>query len=420
MANDLLTSILEGGIRSPNFFNGRLLSGEDLNLEKAANRDARRQLGRALGDGVAFGLDVNESADLSSVDQPIVTIMPGLAVNRRGQTLMLTTKIDISLVRSLESEGGNGQTFDDCKPPSPTVYVAGAGVYLLVVCPATGKEGRAPVSGLGNVPASCNSRYTVECLQFRLIKLDVGDDDLADSDHLRNRLAYKCFGLNDDNYADYVNKPFSEHESGYGLLDDLRPKILTNCDVPLALLYWTSTDGIVFIDAWSVRRGITPPGSEDEWLPLTGARRKREGEAMFNQFQVQIETIRQKEAPIGLIEAKSRFDYLPATGIIPFSMPKTSRTFDMNFFKGLTVRDPVFINGAKLQSLICKSFSYPPIDLGSEEMIWLYRVRENGEAINDGKLALSNGYLVFSTGHIHYQGAAQFDLSYWDYSNYAG
>lgn len=419
MANDLLTSILEGGIRSPNFFNGRLLSGEDLNLEKAAIRETRRHLGRAVGDGVAFGFDVVETTGVSSTDQPVVTIMPGLAVNRRGQTLMLTARTDISLVRPAESEAAAAQTFDDCKPPTTSVYVAGAGVYLLVVCPATGKEGRAPISGLGNVPASCNSKYFVECMQFRLIKLDISDEDLADTAHLRNRLAYECFGLGDTRYIDFVINPFGVHEAGYGILDDLRPKILTDCDVPLALLYWTSTGGIVFIDIWSVRRGITPPGSDDEWLPFTSFRRKREGQAMFNQFERQIEAIREKERPIGLIEARSRFDYLPPVGIIPFSTPKTSRTFDMTFFTGLKVRDPVFINGSKLQALVRKSYSYPPIDLASEEMIWLYRVRENGEAVNNGKISLSNGYLVFSTGHIPYQGDAQFDLSYWDYGNYA-
>ncbi len=419
MASDLLTSILEGGIRSPNFFNGRLLSGEDLNMEKAANRDARRHLGRALGDGVAFGFQVVENADLSTIDRPVVTIMPGLAVNRRGQTLMLKTKTDVALAPSVETEEPAARAFYDCIPPSPDAYIAGGGVYLIVVRPAVEKEGRAPMSSLGDSSASCNAKNIVECLRFRLIKLDVSEEDLADVAHLRNRIAYKCFGLTDAGYTGNVSNPFGEHEPGYGMLDGMRLTSLTDCDVPLALIYWNTKDGIGFIDAWAVRRRITSPGWEEEWLPHLSTRRRKEGEAMFSQFQEQIEAIRGKDQPIARIEAKSRFDYLPPVGIIPFSTPRTSGTFDMNFFNGLAVRDPVFINGAKLQALICNSFSYPPIDLNSEEMIWLYRVRENGEAINKGKLALSNSYIVFSTGQIPYQGEAQFDLSYWDYGNYA-
>jgi len=47
------TPILEGGIQSINFFNGRLLSGEDLSQEQLANLQARHLLGKAIGDGVA-------------------------------------------------------------------------------------------------------------------------------------------------------------------------------------------------------------------------------------------------------------------------------------------------------------------------------------------------------------------------------
>ena len=46
-------------IRSTNFFNNRLLSAEDLNREKDANRAEHKQIGRAVGDGIVNGLRVN-------------------------------------------------------------------------------------------------------------------------------------------------------------------------------------------------------------------------------------------------------------------------------------------------------------------------------------------------------------------------
>jgi hypothetical protein len=53
----------DGGIRSVDFFNGRLLSGKDLACEQAARREADVRLGLALGDGVAFGLEIARDAD---------------------------------------------------------------------------------------------------------------------------------------------------------------------------------------------------------------------------------------------------------------------------------------------------------------------------------------------------------------------
>ena len=63
-----------GGIRSVNFFNGRLLTGEDLSREQDANELARLRLGRAVGSGVAYGLEVAQAPTGSTTERPIVTI----------------------------------------------------------------------------------------------------------------------------------------------------------------------------------------------------------------------------------------------------------------------------------------------------------------------------------------------------------
>src|SRR5689334_17965304 len=93
-------SLLEtvvGDIRSVNFFNGRLLAGEDLSSEQQTQRAERRLLGEAVGDGVAFGLEVHEDPARSSAARPVVTVEPGLAISRDGQTLALGRRTDVAL-----------------------------------------------------------------------------------------------------------------------------------------------------------------------------------------------------------------------------------------------------------------------------------------------------------------------------------
>ena len=90
--------ILDGGIRSINFFNGRLLSARDLTREQSANREADRRLGQAVGEGIAYGLELSKST-ASTKQSPVVTVDAGLAINRIGQTLMFSAKTDVALVR---------------------------------------------------------------------------------------------------------------------------------------------------------------------------------------------------------------------------------------------------------------------------------------------------------------------------------
>src|SRR5918997_3284971 len=112
----LLEPVFGGGIRSVNFFNGRVLSGEDLSDEQEAQRRARRLVGQAIGEGIAYGFEVSEAAQSSTTQFPVITVEPGLAVTRAGQTLRLGGRTDVGLVRR---EGAPtfdqaGVTFRDC------------------------------------------------------------------------------------------------------------------------------------------------------------------------------------------------------------------------------------------------------------------------------------------------------------------
>src|SRR6267142_3062225 len=115
MPSELLKPILTGGIRSVNFFNGRLLSGEDLSREQEANRETHKMLGRAIGDGIAYGFEVSRAA--GSGTNAIVTVQPGLAINRNGDALRLSSPIDLSLVRPLNGGGTTVDAgFSSCTP----------------------------------------------------------------------------------------------------------------------------------------------------------------------------------------------------------------------------------------------------------------------------------------------------------------
>ena len=416
----LRTQVLEGGIKSVNFFNGRLLSAEDLSLEKNANKHARQQLGQAIGDGIAYGLEVRESIGQSTSQAPVVTVNAGLAVNREGQTLQLVPSVDVALVRP---PGATGTTvravFVDCEPLQQGPYVVGKGVYLFTIQSASTTEGKAPVSGLGNLDAACNAKYQIDGVQFRLIQLPITPTELSDTTHLRNHLAYRCFGVNDSAMTSFIANPFGPVVTKYGLMDDLRPTCLQDNEVPLALIFWTVTNGIEFIDMWSVRRRIATKSADTDWLPLLSDRRIAEGEAMFLQFQDQIEEMQLSGLSLLQTTAQQFFQYLPPVGLLPISTSGAAHGFDYSvFFTHMTYRRPIFIEGAQLRPLLQEAFTYPPVETNGKLVVWLYTVRENAQAV----LSVSKppqAYLIFASGHIPYRGEARYDVHHWDFGNFA-
>jgi len=419
MANNLLTPIVNNRTRSVNFFNGRLLTGEDLTAEQQANRVAHSLLGQAAGAGVAYGLEVSESATLSQVASPVLSITRGLAINSNGGTLLLDSDTDISLVRPASPATAGSSVFAECLPMQSGVYIAGAGVYLLTIGPASATQGLAEVSGVSTGAAPCNSKYKADGVQFRLVQLDLTQTELGDVNHLRNVVAYKCFGVAD--WATNVADPFGASSNGHGLIDQLRAaNTITGCEVPLAVLYWTATDGVVFVDMWAVRRALVSRDLLDAWAPEAGRRRTVEGLAMFLQFEAQINDLIEatpSQGTLGTINANQFFRFLPPAGILRLA-GATSLGFDYGkFFSSKTSRGPLFIEGAKVGPLMRMSFSYPPVDLTNPEMVWLYWVRENQEPGVQSS-PTTQPYLIFTNGHVPFQALAQFDLNYWNYANF--
>lgn len=406
---ELQTPILSGGIRSINFFNGRLLTARDLSREQEGNEEEHRRLGQAIGAGVARGLEVSPSIT-STLAAPVLTIEPGLAINRRGQILSVEERTDVSLVRQFGASS-NAPIFGACQPLQTGAYVAGAGVYLLTLASAVGKEGRAVTSGLGTENVSCNTDTVVQGIQFRLLPLNISAADLGDLTHLRNRLAYRCFGVADPKVATYFHDPFAATLQGYGLIDELRGVSLTDCEVPLAVLYWTAAKGIEFVDLWSARRRLEPQSAAGSWAPFVNQRRQSEAEAMFLQFEEQLRTIRLTESNLNTIVASQRFDYLPPVGLLPLNNSGASGAFTyQKFFEGLAYHPPIHLEAAMVEPLVHTCLLYGPINLVNNDPIKLFLIAEG---------ASTRPYIIFTSAYVPFQAEARFDVTRWNFSNFA-
>ena len=411
--------LTDGGIRTVNFFNGRLLTSKDLSREQEARRLSDTRLGLALGEGVAFGLEVARDTSPKLPAGSFVRISAGLAVNRDGQTLRLTQDTTVALTRQFTADLSDCCAFSNCTRLQGGTYVAGAGVYVLTIAPSSTTEGRAATNGLDPLNVRCNTDATVGALQFRLLMLTrnmLAGIDLA-GNTLRNELAYRCFGAGIQ--PSWFESLLTALTRSDDLLDGLRDIGLSDQEVPLALIDFRGASEVAFIDSWAVRRPLHQPESS-ALAGLVEGRRQALGRAMFLQFQSQIADL---GSPVLLpdgVTAQSHFRYLPPVGVIP--VPEESDDSDAqatHFFSGLTYRTPTHIHGAQVEALLRESQVLPPIDTAGNEMIWLYRVRENRMAIELGAAPRPTGYLIFASGHLPYRGDARYDLARFDFANYA-
>lgn len=456
--------ILDQGIPNTHFFNGRILTAGDLKTEQNANLRQHQQLGQAAGAGVVRGLEVTLVSDGSDGTAPVVYVTSGLALNCSGQAIALPVDVQVAFERQSKAVVVEVTSFKECTPRKKADSPMNPGIYVLVAFPTSGYQERAPKTGLydsGKV-VGCGARYETEGVKFRLEELQISDltgvsqdtrdaltelankSDAASVSKLRNWLAHVCFGTEElggfvqDPFARIAGQPSSSSAYlKYGALDVLRDAgDLTCADVPLALLHWPK-GGVQFLDMWSVRRRPIPRPRSSTWpLPLS-ERRLAEAEAAFSQFQCQTEWLIQSianQSKLASMKATDCFRYLPSCGILPITADfvkkyqaegKAAQAFSgkekgldpMKFLEGLTCRDPVFVEGARFDSLVHESLHYPPVDVNSKEMIWLYLVRENVELSEQARPL--QPYLIFTIGHMPFHGEARYDLSRWDYSNYS-
>lgn len=407
------------GVRTVNFFNGRLLAAEDLRREQDANRTLRDRLGLAVGDGIVSGLWVSVPAG-GDPAQPVLAVAAGIAVSRAGTALRLPADTTVSLAQrgTTPAPATPARDFAACSGLADDAPFTASGVYLLTIAPSSAPVGRAPVSGLGNETAACNTDASAEGVEFHVIHIALDAVLLADAAHLRNRVAHLMFGTADPAATRLERDPFGTPPGPSGLLDQLRPACLSDDEVPLACVLWTAGVGIRYVDCWSVRRRIVRPSPDPDWPEVTGDTRLAIGEAMFLQFQEHAAELRAAVPPEN-VTADDYFRYLPAAGMLPISSG-SFRGYDYSsFFRNLPFRGPVIVEPAHLEELIRQSFGFPPIEVARREAVWLYEIRDNLQPSPVATTPPPQAYVVFSTGHLPYRGDARFDLAYWNYANYA-
>ena len=418
MTRLLHEAILDETLSYTSYFNGRLLSGEDLARDQRANREARRRAAQALGEGVAFGLEVFETPNVSTASSPTVSITSGVAVSRGGHVLTLRNGVDLRLVRGASaSTSSAGGAFTICDGLQPGVFVVGEGVYVLAMSPASSPQGRAPLSGLGTNPSACNAQSVVQGVQLRLIQPGIAPQVLLDEARLRNRVAGAAFGLAERNLT--ALDPLAMRTPEYGLVDGLRAAgTLTDCDVPLALLHWTASRGIGFVDLWSVRRRVRAHGADARWSAFFGERVQAESEALFLQFQEQIDDIATSGGDLQAIAAADRFDYLPPMGFLPLQIGSRPG-FDPQKFFGSDVisRDVAYLDADRIRPLLHESFLHAPIALERQERVQLYLIYENSLAPQAGTPVVPT--LVFARHTLPYRGTARYGFARWEQGRFA-
>lgn len=426
-------AVPDNGIGSVNFFNGRLLTGADLRREQEARRDADRLTTMAAGHGVAWGLEVAApvlgAAGADNPDGPLVRVQPGLAVASDGTLLHLAQPVEVPIARKPPTRGSNQRSFDACQRMKGGAYATTPGTYLLVLAPASLREGLALTHALDDAALPCNSDLQRATVCLRLLPLGplLGEEALAveqrplttqqRSSVYRNRVAMRCLGV--DALAAFLADPLRASLADYGLLANLPASTLRECEVPLAVIQVDI--GIDWVDPWAVRRRLTRADSASALLGAFSDRRLAEGEAMLQQFQQHLAGLLTPQQPaLGAFSAVANFDFLPPAGVLP--MPTSRSDFaaaTQIFFGGLTTRGPAFIEGARLPALLRDALRYPPIDLASGELIWLYELRENRQWLDSRLTPAPTPCLVFTTGHMPYQADARMNLAHWDYANTA-
>lgn len=420
MAIDLLTPLLDEGIRNPNFFEGRLLTAADLRADQEAQRARQRRLGRAIGPGVVEGLWVTIADAGDSGEPPALTVTGGLALNRKGQALEIVKESEtVRLVIPAETTSTDAGLFADCRQTPTGVTAIGEGVYLLVLSPASGFRDRAPMSGLsrGAGGPGCGSRWVVEGVQLRLEPWDplqspnlgqlqsvlaglLGATGFADLHQLRNILAHLWLGTPD--LPAFPEDPFARDADGhppfhsYGPLDALRAAgALDDCDVPLALVYWASA-GVRFVDNWAVRRRPSPPVTAPGWPFLSGGRRIAETEATFFQFQDQLARLLEAVGNPGAVRAIDHFHWLPPVCLIPLAGEARNRGFsEQMFFDGIPLRFldtfESYLQAGKMLEILERSASYSPARIpgDSDDTNGVFRFSGNHQILRPVRLFVS-------------------------------
>ncbi len=383
MSYDLLEGIFDDAPKYSNFFNGRLLTAEDLGTEQAYGYGQRGYLGRALGSGVVEGLTVT----VPDVSPPQLQVSQGMALSPIGQPLVLGANITLDLVRTTQTTNETGG-FHTCSISASSGVLGGTGIYVLVMGPATGTKDKVAVVGepCAKAASACGKKYLLDGVYFNLVQMDISpffqgrstnnltaflaQDEEEEGmllNYLRCWVAHFCFGTADLLVGPWTFSNFlGTYE--YGAIDGLyRSGLIRDCEVPLGVFLWSQA-GIEYFDMFPARRRPTPPSWSEGHCPAFGPRYRNEAEALFRQFQTQLSEL---TGTLDEVHAADYFPYLPAAGILP----EGSGLDWSKFFENWRMRDqqPREITADRVLPLLRRSFDYLPFSRGKGE-VTIYQI----------------------------------------------
>jgi hypothetical protein len=388
---DLLQPLLAGGIQRNHFFNGRLLSAEDLRAEQDASREQARSLALGLGEGVATGLDVLPAPASPPSATPTLRITAGVGFNRLGDPLRLAQDGTLRLVPPTTTAQVDGGLFAACEAPLTQPSLLSASIWVLVARPVSGLEGRAPMADLQAIAAGrghCGARYATEGLAFRLLPVNPDlphtllpaavDPTGGRQAALRTRIADEMARPGPEAaarlrsllaHAAIGGEAVPPQAARWGVADALRERgLLSDCDLPLALLV-LGPGGLRVLDTWAVRRPCAGPAAVLlQRAQGAGGRRAQEGEAAWQQFQAQLAGL----TPAPGAAATRWLHALPAAGWLPAA-------WNWRAFLGEHAPpEATPVDAALLRERLVQGFGQDPVVLGQRPLAALQVWRAEG------------------------------------------
>ena len=377
MATELLEPVVDAGVRLTNFFNGRVLTAEDLRREQEAAGDRHRGLASGVGEGVVRGLEV--TIESRAVAAPIVQVTAGLAFTRDGDPVGLPLDVLLRLIPAAAEQDEEAGLFAVCDRPELQVEITNPGFYVLVARPASSPS-RDQVAAVDltaeGIAARCGSRYVEQGAAFSLVSLTLpsssGDAPLAAAlselagtianqvesarqgdppdpqlprnlSKLRNGMAHWCAGhdMAGQRIVALAASPTASSGVALSPIDSLRASgLLASCEVPLALLYVTKRQ-LEWVDMWAVRRAPLPRVAPDPHSLVGEDRSRSDASALVLQFRDHAGSfLIGGSAAADTVAAPDWFLFLPPVGILPVKTSSESGFVPATFFPWLGDAEP--------------------------------------------------------------------------------
>jgi hypothetical protein len=315
-----------------NYFDGRFLRADDLNLERRGQRAYADLSNQACGSGVAWGFD------LTAPDGATLALSAGLALAPPGALLHLPVAVTTTVRAVLEASGvaapsgapagpaGSTAGFAPCTSavtaPPTTSVVGRTGLFLVCLAPASGLCGQAEVLGRlcddGCVTAT-DRPYVVDGVRLLLRPLDLALGPfvvagVTTDAHLRSQVAAAYFAQEPGKDASLLAK--AGLDSAVWSAGATAPG---GDDVPIGVLGWNGST-ITFLDTWTARRELVDPAPARYWARRVEQRPWSVFLAQVLQFQSQ-RTAPAPPVPSPAVPARilleRGFVELPPAGYLP-------------------------------------------------------------------------------------------------------